>query len=688
MILKKLTLNNIRSYENQTIDFPVGSTLLSGDIGCGKTSVLLGIEFALFGLQPGQRGNALLRNGEQHGGVSLEFEVDGREVVIERTLKRGKSVSQDYCAITLEGEKKELSVTELKDKVLEAINYPREFSKKQNLLYKFTVYTPQEEMKQIILQDSETRINTLRHVFGIDKYKKILENTSILASKLREEKRLREGMIETLEGDKADLASKEEELESKHSNLGSVEKELFSKTEERKKIQDELDAVSEKIEERKKLQQEIEKTKIMISNKKESITGNEKLVERLENQISESPKVDFTESDIEGLNRKISEKKSERASLSEEKLQISSQISSLGLKMEDNDKLRKQLAHLEICPTCLQNVDPVYKSNVINKLESDTAETSEKIKSFALQKQEIQKKISGIEAEISSAEKKLQEFNILKVQFAEVEDKKKRVLELRNLNEALAKDAELLAKHLEALADSVFQLSKFENAFRTKKEEFELAQKNERMAEIKVAELRKEIEVFSRQIEQLRERIQKTEEIRKRLDYITRLESFFSKNFIPLVSLIEKNVMIKLKSEFSKLFGSWFSMLVADTFEVHLDDNFTPVIEHRDYEIDYNYLSGGERTAVALAYRLSLNQVINSIMSRIKTRDLVILDEPTDGFSDQQLDKMRDVLNELNVNQLIIVSHEQKIEGFMENVIRFRKEHGISRIDETRLIQT
>ena len=62
MKLKKIILNNIRSYENQEINFPEGSTLLSGDIGSGKTSILLGIEFALFGTQPGQKGSALLRN--------------------------------------------------------------------------------------------------------------------------------------------------------------------------------------------------------------------------------------------------------------------------------------------------------------------------------------------------------------------------------------------------------------------------------------------------------------------------------------------------------------------------------------------------------------------------------------------------------------------------------------------------
>jgi len=110
-----------------------------------------------------------------------------------------------------------------------------------------------------------------------------------------------------------------------------------------------------------------------------------------------------------------------------------------------------------------------------------------------------------------------------------------------------------------------------------------------------------------------------------------------------------------------------------------LSDDFTPIIEQKDYEISYSYLSGGERTAIALAYRLALTHVINSLMSKIKTRDLVILDEPTDGFSSEQLSKMREVLDDLKIKQLIIVSHEQKMEDFVENVIKFEKEYGVSR---------
>ena len=307
MKLKKIVLNNIRSYENQEIEFPDGSILLSGDVGSGKTSVLLGIEFALFGLQPGQKGSALLRNGKDLGSVIMEFEIEEKIIIIERSLKSGKNVSQNFCSITIDGNKKIISVMELKNIILNLLNYPKEFSKKQNLLYKFTVYTPQEEMKQIILQDSETRINTLRHIFGIDKYKKIIENTSLLTLKIREKVRIKEAVILNFEQEKIDLLSKENELYSKYSNLDLIEKDFFLKTEERKKIQEEKEEISKKIEEKIKIQQGIEKTKIMILNKKESIANNTRTIERLKNQVLESQEIKFDELELQKTENNRSE---------------------------------------------------------------------------------------------------------------------------------------------------------------------------------------------------------------------------------------------------------------------------------------------------------------------------------------------------------------------------------------------
>ena len=682
MLFKKIILKNIRSYNYQEIEFPEGSTLLSGDIGSGKTSVLLGIEFALFGLQPGQRGSSLLKNGEEGGGVIMGFEIDDKEVIIERTLKRGKTISQNYCSITVNGDKKEISVTELKNRVLELLNYPKEFSKKQNLLYKFTVYTPQEEMKQIILQDPETRINTLRHVFGIDKYKKILENASIISLKIREEKRIKEGRISNLEQDKSSLLSKENELESKCYNLSSVEKELFLKKEKRKKIEEEQKEVSKKIEEKNNLRQEIEKTNIVISNKKELISANIKLRKQIDSQIKELNEMKFEESRIIQLEQDILLAKKEKEKVEENNLEINSQINSLNLKNEDNKKLEQKISSLEICPTCLQNVDSVYRANVLNKSHSEISENNEKLRDLEKEKQQIFERIKLVNLEINSKEKEVTELRILKIKLQEIKEKQMRLEEIEKSDVLLAKDIEILNQHAGALKNSVFGLTKFESIFKEKKIELEEALGQERLAEIKTAELKKEIDVFSIQIRELNEKIKNTEEIKKQMDYLSKIEDWISKKFIPVISFVEKNVMIKLKTEFSQLFSEWFAMLVSDSFNIYLNDEFTPIIEQQDYEIDYAYLSGGERTAIALAYRLSLNQVINSLLSKIKTRDIVILDEPTDGFSEQQLDKIRDVLQQLNVNQLIIVSHEQKIEGFVENVIRFKKENGISAMEE------
>ena len=148
------------------------------------------------------------------------------------------------------------------------------------------------------------------------------------------------------------------------------------------------------------------------------------------------------------------------------------------------------------------------------------------------------------------------------------------------------------------------------------------------------------------------------------------------------MSVMERNVLSRIYTEFNELFVKWFNMLVEDELmNARLDEEFTPIIEQNGYEINVENMSGGEKTACALAYRLALNKVINDVMSRIKTNDVIILDEPTDGFSSEQLDKMRDVLDELDVKQTIVVSHEAKIETYVDHVIKIKKDEHISSIE-------
>ena len=677
MIIKRIVLDNIRSYEHEEIELKPGSTLLSGDIGSGKTSILLAIEFGLFGLQPGQRGSALLKNGKDEGSVSIEFDIDGKNVLIERKLKRGKNISQDSSSITIDGEKEEISVSELKQKVLEILNYPQEFSKKQNLLYKFTVYTPQEEMKAIILEDSEVRINTLRHVFGIDKYKTIIENAGVLRLKLREEKRLLEGVTSNLDEDKKEISKKEEELEKLKKSTKEFESNLNLSLKKRK--EKEKEEISIKIEEKNEIKQELGKSRMLALSKMENASNNEKRLKEVKKEIENFNLINVNEKKIGDIEKNIFENKQEREKIGELSIKINSEIEILKTKIEEHSKLHNTMSDLKVCPTCQQDVDAVYRANILNKTYNEISHSKNRIEELTIQRNENIKKFKEIDVKIFSSEKELTDLKILKMKYEGIIEKEKLLQELERENLSLKKDLILLNKHINNLNDSLFKISKFDILFNEKEKELKEAMRQEKIAEIKLMEVRKVIEVYSKTILEFKEKVKKIEEIKKNLDYITQLENWLSKKFVPVVTFLEKNVMASLKKEFSKLFSEWFQTLVSDNFVVRLTDDFTPIIEQQDYELDYSYLSGGERTAIALAYRLALNQVINSLRSKIKTRELVILDEPTDGFSDQQLDKMRGVLEQLKVKQLIIVSHEQKIESFVENVIKFKKDYGISR---------
>ncbi|MBU0979716.1 MAG: SMC family ATPase, partial [Nanoarchaeota archaeon] len=217
--------------------------------------------------------------------------------------------------------------------------------------------------------------------------------------------------------------------------------------------------------------------------------------------------------------------------------------------------------------------------------------------------------------------------------------------------------------------------------YESSKKLLEEARKKEHQAAILVAELRKEIEGLTQRIELLQKEILTQEKAVEEAKGHKEMDHWLDEAFCKLMGVMEQHVMMRIQQEFNQLFSEWFDMLIEDeTLSVRLDDRFTPIVVQNGYEAELVNLSGGEKTSCALAYRLALNKVINDIIENIKTRNLIMLDEPTDGFSSEQLDKVRDVLDMLPLEQVIIVSHESKIESFVNTVIRIQKDEHESRI--------
>ena len=681
MKIKRIKLHNIRSYIGAEIEFPEGSTVLAGDIGTGKTSVLLAIEFALFGLQPGQKGGSLLRNRTNEGSVTLELDVDGNIIIIERGLQRKKSINQSYARISINNEKKEMSVSELKNKILEILQYPKEFAKKTNFLYRFTVYTPQEEMKQIIIETPDIRLNTLRYIFGIDKYRRIRENAQFFTISLRENIRLYEGQIGDMEDIRKKLFREKENVENLKKNLSKLFDELKLRQQERLKLEKELMETEKKIKEKENYKTEAEKTNIMLVGKKELIQNIEKEIFNLNEQIKKIRKTKFEEKELQEKEQQLKEKEEISDYKSKIYFDILSKLNSSKTKIFDSEKLREQILKIDLCPTCLQNVNGDYKKNITRRLDEEILKHKKEISALENDKEKTIEEIGLIKKDISEIKKQIETFILSRIQLRDIKEKEEKLKELETQKDFNLKDMDLLAEQIKRLKEASSSLKKYEKIYEEKKTTLQEIEKKEKEKELEFTGTKKEIELLLFRIEELEQEIRKKEIIKDNLFKLAELEDWLSSSFLSLISLTERNIMLKLREDFSKLFNEWFNMLVPEIFTVRLDEDFTPIIEQQDFSLSYSFLSGGERTAVALAYRLALNQVINSLLSRIKTRDLVILDEPTDGFSEQQLDKMRDVLQELNAKQLIIVSHEAKIESFVENIIKFTKEDGITKVE-------
>lgn len=819
MILKSLKLNNIRSYLSQEIEFPQGSLLLSGDIGAGKSTILQAVEFALFGILRGDlSGTSLLRKGKNSGYVELSFEVDGKKVTIKRALKRLKdSVKQEAGFVIIDDKKHDMTPVELKTKILEQLGYPDELvTKSKSLIYRYTVYTPQEEMKNILFEDKSARLDTLRRVFGIDRYKRIAANAEILIRKIKEEKKGIEGRIFDLDekiGQKKKLEIEvqrarrkieeimpeynrfREEISSKRSELKDIEGRIIrlnnlkkefevneakidalarrkeANVKEVSELQKQIKETNEKIsrikiikedfrekeieDELKKLEAELFNASKKISEATEKLQYHKKQIDDLKKGIVEKSEKSKTAIEKESRLNTLREEVKARAEIEErfdgaehEILKLTKAVSEYEACKRNALALKDKIKKLDTCPTCFQPVNESHKKMIdleenkkietyekhieeINERKKEASDTILNLKKQLKEAEEKEKLVERLQAEIEGLQALNREIaekqNLLSklvsalpelekaAKSRNIEEDRKKVEEKKQMLKAvqsqkmLLKEKEMLARHLQdkmSRADSLVKEEKdinesmsglkkknseidkgikefkeVEKKFLDAKNALDEILEKSKSIEIKKAELEKEKQGLEKNLKTLENEVNEKLRIKESLVELSERQHWLGEFFIKLMFLMEKHVMNSVRIEFNELFQKWCSVLIEDeAISAGLDEEFSPVIEQNGHQTDVLDMSGGEKTSCALAYRLALNRVINDLMSAIKTKDIIILDEPTDGFSTEQLDKVRDVLEQLNANQVIIVSHEPKLESFVQNILRVQKEGHVSRI--------
>jgi DNA repair protein SbcC/Rad50 len=384
-----------------------------------------------------------------------------------------------------------------------------------------------------------------------------------------------------------------------------------------------------------------------------------------------------------------------RQVLEQEKLVISNKIDEFEKLKVDLNSISIKISALQVKKSALDSISEKMTQKIFG-LEDLTAKSENN--NFAIKERASLDSLSDRLNLLSDA-KRLYEDCQRAIAVYQKDDVEKRYLENVGLVQSKSKTVEQielvqksmteLDKEIQATQNEILELESACKSRSVKLEKLpQLESEKLRIAD-QLASQRQDYAVRNARVRDAEEYVlevsKKIESLEKKLEgllYMENVGRWLDDCFIPSLDVIESHVMTTINEGFMHLFQKWFNLLVdSPEIVVELDKCFAPVVHQNGNIMEVDTLSGGEKTAIAMAYRLALNEVIKRLANM--DDNLLILDEPTDGFSKEQMYQLKYVFDGLSASQVIIVSHEKELEGFVECTCRVVKEGDCSRVEIT-----
>jgi len=505
----------------------------------------------------------------------------------------------------------------------------------------------------------------------------------------------------------SDLKNSRKELKSLEKKVKELEKAIEARDthqiakkerEEFSRIAQEMDFLRPSIERFSQLKSRLDELdREEISSQYNTMKGEISQKESLLSQISETrTTIDAVQKRIEELTLELDQKN--------EKLKEGEVVFE---KIDECERNQKELrANLERLQKKLRRLDQIpleiaHLQEKIQELEKTRIEwiDLEHILQNDLYSQEERESVNKIIGELQNLSPGMNTYHELEHRIEELDDKN-----IISIYSAYSTSLKQKPKLLKRIGENQEKKKTSEDALQAKRAEIDKKQqtlekgaslleridtlekeKNEESALLGdcregIAELRAALSGIDQQIKEVTEELVKYSQMEQSLFILEEIKGWLEDIFIPAIDTIEKTVLASIREHFTALFQKAFNTLVeSEDLNVSITENFAPLIEQEGYEIDVQSLSGGEKTSVALAYRIALNTIVKQEVATLR-RSLLILDEPTDGLSSSQLYKLRDILRDTQCEQIIIVSHEKELEGFVDMNYKVTKENGTSRV--------
>ncbi len=793
MIISEIQLDNIRSHKRNSIEFTPGINVITGNTGSGKSSVLMSIEYALFGKigEGREEGKMLLRRNSNEGSIAIKLINNNDEYEIKRGLKRvGDSVRNDDSKNYIIKNDKKIDLQNRASDINSYVNKILKIESENPLkMFETITYIKQDELKNLIFETGQYKQEYIDGLLQLNKYLDVYESTRDLITKIKNEIELNKKEIELgideneiirietkinenknviealkngleenrilLENKTIEKKQKESELEFERNKKIDFEKmstEIKLKNNEKIKLENEITKIKQKIEdanknfkavernEKNELEKAIKNLEEITKTKSDelkklyqdffqleySYKNAQKEEENLSNEkTSENLKIKTLTEEAAKIKKRL-----ETALEIENKEEIAGRIKELKTKSDELKKEMEDSIKSGFCVMCgnkitdISHVKTEYETKIkkcqdsITELKgiSDNIKYSKKdlenqleiIKMKIDSSNEILHKVTSRLSELKIEEKKT-EYEIKKDNYKKysdeleellsslkkareelqkVQEQEKLAIEVENYNNRINEIEKAILNYIDEIKYTEDRLAgiKFDEEELKKKENgFKLTIEEINKINYKITEIKKETEMREKQIledkgrlEEVKIKIKKREEIIKTLNKKEDLLKIIS-NLREDIRSIREYVRLKFINEFKSLFKARFEELRNENdYLLDIDNNYNVIINAGNEETDAKALSGGEKTSVAIAYRLALSSLA-SILGGVGKNELILMDEPTSGLDKEDINALTSAITKItDLKQIVIVTHEDSMKNIADKVIKLKKEAGVS----------
>jgi DNA repair protein SbcC/Rad50 len=694
MKIEIVQLENIRSHVKSTVPFTTGFNCVVGGVGCGKSSVMYAVDFALFGGSVGRSFEYLLREGADWGRVTVQFSHNGCTYKLTRGLRRkGKSINQDIEQLRFYEDDK-LIASMKNDAVAEQL---KAITGLDRDLYPEIVWFRQEHLKELLDAKPRERQTRLDELFGLSDYEVAWSNIAIYQRDYVNElaflqKDADVNSLEKLSNEYNRLSEEftllEMELEDSAQKLVVAEKILDEANKELQQLEEKKLAVEELKRKEAQINANITNQKRNLASITEQIEGKKTIINtvvqrqasldsQMKNCLSKLEQAglpvfqstDELNSCLAGFDEKISQLRGEQEAA----------LRSIQLDQKRSTAL-SEASEESKCPVCSQRLVGAYKTDLLLNIKRENAEREKTVNYLRLEVASLQKTKTIATQASNDLQNCLNNSTNYKSRLAEEEDNLKKLIgQLENLQRSAAD----LQTALDAL---LLEIAKFDiSDLNHAKERKEQALKQYFAVEYGLKNKQRQKTELTRRLDDTKERIDLAQEKLERMEKIRR-----TVEVLGAIRDAYRSIQPKLRSEFVKVLRNFVQQVLdglvggeTPILEVVIDETYTPYVKSETgVDREVSNLSGGERTLLAFAYRLGLGQLI--MQSRTgHGLGMLMLDEPTEnlGSEDGSIERLAEAISRFKaIEQIIAVTHSEAFAAKADHVITLEKEASMSKI--------